>query len=99
MPKSFAMEVIAYSSGNWAGNSCRYATEDEAKDAGAELFSRWTAVREWRVLPSEDEVNYVFFNGRSVSIESMKALAEADDAFFGDICAGIETEKGFEPRQ
>jgi hypothetical protein len=98
MPKSFAMEVIADSSGNWAGNSCRYATEDEAKDAGAELFSRWTAVREWRVVPSEDEVNYVFFNGRSVSIESMKALAEADDAFFDDICAGIETEKGFEPR-
>ena len=57
---SFAMEVVADSSGKFAGNSCRYATFLEANHAGSELMSRWMAVREYRVVESEDPVNYRF---------------------------------------
>jgi hypothetical protein len=54
---NFKVEVIADSSGEWCSNGCRYATEEEAKSAGSRLAWRWTAVREWRVVPSEDAVN------------------------------------------
>ena len=55
--KSWKVEVIADSSGKWCGNGVRYKTEDEAKEAGESLAWRWTAVREWRVVRSEDEPN------------------------------------------
>lgn len=44
----------------FTSNACRYATADEADRAGAELASRWFAVRTWRVTESTDPVNYAF---------------------------------------
>lgn len=42
-------------------NSCRFATEEEAKAAGQELQSRWMGMpSDWRVEPSTDPVNYRF---------------------------------------
>lgn len=55
--KSFKVEVIADNSGTWASNGLRFATEDAAKEWGEGLFMRWTAVREWRVAPSDEEPN------------------------------------------
>jgi len=55
---SFAPEVIADSSGKWTGNALRFATEKEAKIYVDDLSYRWMAVRETRVVPSEDPVNY-----------------------------------------
>jgi hypothetical protein len=55
--KSFKVEVIADSSGQWVANALRFATETEAKTYGADLFSRWMAVKEWRAVPSTDPVN------------------------------------------
>jgi hypothetical protein len=55
--RSWKVEVIADSSGQWATNGCRYATEEDARLSAIDLASRWYAVREWRVAPSEDEVN------------------------------------------
>ena len=46
----FKVEVIADSSGHWAGNGLRFATDEEAKTYARDLFSRWTLVREWRVV-------------------------------------------------
>jgi hypothetical protein len=45
------VEVIADSTGNWCGNAAKYATWAQACEAARDLFSRWTAVREWRVVP------------------------------------------------
>jgi hypothetical protein len=55
--QSWKVEVIADNSGKWAGNGMRYSTEAAAKDAGSSLAWRWTAVREWRVVPSDDAPN------------------------------------------
>ena len=42
-------------------NAQRFATEEEAKNAGQELFSRWMGMpSDWRVEPSTDPVNYRF---------------------------------------
>lgn len=54
---SYKVEVQADSSGTWAGNGLRFATEDVAKAYGEDLAYRWTAVREWRVVESTDPVN------------------------------------------
>jgi hypothetical protein len=59
LPKhqSFAAEVIADNSGQWVGNMLRFATEAEAMDYAKDLYSRWTLVQKYRVVPSVDPVN------------------------------------------
>lgn len=46
----FAVEVIADSSEEWVGNGLKFATLAEAEAYAKDLWSRWTAVRSWRVL-------------------------------------------------
>lgn len=53
---SYAAEVIADSTGKWCGNSLRFATSEEADRYVRNLSGRWTAVRQHRVVPSEDPV-------------------------------------------
>jgi hypothetical protein len=60
---SFKMEVIADSSGTWAGNALRFATHDEARRYASDLSGRWMAVRETRVVESADPVNYEIKDG------------------------------------
>jgi hypothetical protein len=55
---SYAPEVIADSTGNWTGNSLRFGTREEAEGNVRNLYSRWTSVRETRVVESGDAVNY-----------------------------------------
>lgn len=55
---SFKGEVIADNSGKWCGNELRFATETEAQSYIRDLEFRWTAVRDTRVVPSDDPVNY-----------------------------------------
>jgi len=47
------VEVIADNSGTWAGNALRFDTVEEGKAYGADLASRWTLVRDWRVVEVE----------------------------------------------
>jgi hypothetical protein len=47
---SYKTEVIADGSGKWAGNGLRFASEDEAQCYVFDLSSRWTAVRDTRVV-------------------------------------------------
>lgn len=47
----YKVEVIADNSGEWCGNGVDFPTEDDAKAYGQNLAWRWTAVREWRVVP------------------------------------------------
>jgi hypothetical protein len=55
---SYKAEVIADSSGEWVANALRFPTREMAEKYGADLSMRWTAVREWRVVESEDPVMY-----------------------------------------
>lgn len=55
---SFKVEVIADSSGKWCSNAVRLATREEAQAYGRNLAGRWTLVRDWRVVESEDPANF-----------------------------------------
>lgn len=46
----YRVEVIADNSGKWCGNGLTFETIATAKDYAVNLFYRWTAVREWRVI-------------------------------------------------
>jgi hypothetical protein len=67
---SFKPEVIADSSGTWAGNALRFETELEAKTYVEELAMRWIMVRDTRVVPSADPVNYRIVDGRLERLET-----------------------------
>ncbi len=43
--------------GGWAGNAQRYETKEEALHAGLALSRRWTAVEDYRAVPSDDLPN------------------------------------------
>ena len=65
---SFKPEVIADSSGVWCGNALRFATRQEAEANVQDLMMRWFAVRETRVVESDDPVNYRYVDGRLESL-------------------------------
>jgi hypothetical protein len=55
--KSFKVEVTtAGDKGVYSSNAVRFATKGEAESYGTDLAWRWTAVQDWRVVESEDEV-------------------------------------------
>lgn len=53
---SFAAEVVADNSGKFYGNALRFATRQEAETYARTLEWNWTAVREWRVVESDEPV-------------------------------------------
>jgi hypothetical protein len=67
---SWRPEVIADTS-KWTPNGLRFATKEEAEANIANHSSRWFAVRETRVVESEDPVNYAWRGGRLVAIEEV----------------------------
>ena len=69
MTKSYAPQVIADSTGNWCGNGLRFATKQEALDNVRNLEMRWTAVRDTRVVKSDDPVNYRYSDGQLFKVE------------------------------
>ena len=46
----YKVEVLADSSGKWAGNALTFDTRETAEEYARDLFFRWTQVREWRVV-------------------------------------------------
>lgn len=60
---SWKPEVIADSSGKWAGNALRFETRAEAEANVQALACRWFAVRDTRVVESEDPVNHRWVDG------------------------------------
>jgi hypothetical protein len=68
MPKSYAPQVIADSSGKWAGNALRFPTREEAEANVKDLEARWMMVRDTRVIESDDEPNYRWIDGKLVRI-------------------------------
>jgi len=65
---SFKPEVIADTSGKWYGNALCFATREEAEANVRDLMMRWFAVRETRIVVSDDPVNYRYVDGRLESV-------------------------------
>jgi hypothetical protein len=55
---SWRIEVVVDDSGEWEGDPLRFETEREALAYARDLEFRWSAVRDKRVVKSEDPVNY-----------------------------------------
>ena len=55
---SWKIEVVVDDSGEWEGDPLRFETQREALAYARDLEFRWSAVREKRVVKSEDPVNY-----------------------------------------
>ena len=60
---SYRAEVIVDKSGKWCDNAIRFATASEVHEY-TDLEFRWAAIRETRVVGSDDPVNYVWADGR-----------------------------------
>src|SRR5216683_7168429 len=73
-PMSFRPEVIADTSGKWCGNALRFATREEAEANVRDRMMRWFAVRETRIVESDDPVNYRYVDGRLESLTSEAAM-------------------------
>lgn len=58
--RSFAAEVIADSSGKYYSNSLRFASKQEATNYVIDLMYRWTAVRDTRVVETNDPVSHTY---------------------------------------
>jgi len=58
--------VSADNTGKWYGNGLRFATKEEAEANVRDLASRWTAVRDWRIVECEDLVTYRWVPGKGL---------------------------------
>jgi hypothetical protein len=67
MATSYKVEVQVHGETRWSSNALRFATEPEAIEAAKDLQSRWTMMKEWRVVGSADPVNYKWEDGRAIS--------------------------------
>lgn len=66
---SFKPEVQTDNTGKWYDNALRFATREEAEAQVRDLSYRWLAVRETRVVESDDPVNYRWVDGHLERIE------------------------------
>ena len=66
---SYKPEVQTDATGQWYGNALRFATEAEALANVLDLSMRWFAVRETRVVQSDDPVNYAYVDHKLVEVE------------------------------
>jgi len=66
---SWKPEVIADATGKWYDNAMRFATKEEAEENAKNLAMRWTLVRDFRAVESDDPVNYRWVNGGLVPVE------------------------------
>lgn len=66
---SWAPEVVADSSGEFCGNSLRFATKEEAEANAHDLMMRWMLVTDTRAVESSDPVNYAWKDGRLEAVK------------------------------
>jgi hypothetical protein len=53
----------------WHDNALRFATQKEAADSAADLYSRWTLTTAHRATESDEPVNYERVDGRDQPIK------------------------------
>ena len=63
---SFKPEVFV--DNQWAGNAVAFATEEEASISARDLYNRWLMCKDWRVVESEDPVNYQIVDGKMIAV-------------------------------
>lgn len=63
---SYKVHVLADDSGKYATNGLVFESEDDAKCWASDLMMRWTAVRDWKIEPSEEPPNRRFEGGNLV---------------------------------
>lgn len=71
---SFKPEVQTDNTGEWYGNALRFAAREEAEANVRDLMMRWFAVRDTRVVESNDPVNYRYVDGRLESLTSEEPI-------------------------
>lgn len=64
MTKSFKPVVQTDNTGKWYDNALRFATREEALRSARDLMNRWMLVHAYSSLPSDDEPNYRYVDGR-----------------------------------
>jgi hypothetical protein len=57
MSVSFKVGVITPGDRDYNCNGLRFAAYEDAEAYGQDLAMRWTAVRDWQVIESDDEPN------------------------------------------
>ena len=59
---SWMIEVhtIYHGKDDWASDMLRFATSEEADNHGSELLSRWYTPDKYRVVETDDPINYRF---------------------------------------
>ena len=60
--------MMKISESETTGNGLRFATEKEALESAAELFSRWTVPIGYSIEESSDPVNYQHINGQNIPL-------------------------------
>ena len=56
MDYRFQVNTYGDPANSWVGNALTYLTAEVAEKAARDLFSRWTAVKFWRVIDKDDKV-------------------------------------------
>ncbi len=70
---SYKPEVQTDDTGKWYGNALRFTTRAEAEAQVQDLMMRWFAVRDTRVVESDEPVNYRYVDGH---LEPLATAAE-----------------------
>jgi len=70
---SFKAQFKTYGDPIFYDNAVRFATAEEAEAAGKDKYSKWTMAEEYRVVESEDPVNYKWENGDAWPIRSTRS--------------------------
>jgi hypothetical protein len=93
---SWKAEIIADSSGKWTSNGLRFATLEEARAYGADLYARWAAVRQVRHVECADPVNHSWPDNRPVRpplprVGDLQVTVVTDvDQFIREIMGDVE---------
>lgn len=67
---SYKPEVTTGSDPKFYGNNLAFATREEAEKSARDLMSRWMAVTDWRVVESDQPVNYrIRYDGALESVD------------------------------
>jgi len=77
MPTSFKPEVVV-DYGSWTGNALRFAVRRDAEIYVEDLACRWTAVRDFRVVPSDDPVTHRWDDASFKAVPVTAAAAATD---------------------
>lgn len=76
-PRSFQVEVTD-NGRDYSTNGLRFVTNEQAQAYGRDLFSRWTALRDFRVTPSDDAPNQGLELAAAPAPAAVAAAVEVD---------------------